>query len=155
MERQFGRPVLSVALEPRYGKSKQQMFVSGGRAGQLTLSKKGFLGIGAKNVVLSVRDEGSIRAIAWRGRFISWTNDQGERLHVCEPRRSASETKGGAHAALRSREDIRRGGRRGHHAHRTVSSAVCGARRALTAVAQSAWLVAAGLVSLQSVLGVR
>jgi hypothetical protein len=30
VETQFGRPVLSVALEPRYAKSKQGMFVSGG-----------------------------------------------------------------------------------------------------------------------------
>lgn len=81
METQFGRPVLSVALEPRYAKSKQGMFVSGGRAGQLILSKKGFLGLGMKNVTLSSRDEGPVRAIAWRGRFIAWSNDFAIKIH--------------------------------------------------------------------------
>jgi hypothetical protein len=83
-EHQFGRPVLSVALEPRYAKSKSRMFVSGGRAGQLILSKKGFLGVGMKNVVLAARDEGAIRAIAWRGRFIAWTNDHAIKVHDIE-----------------------------------------------------------------------
>ena len=84
VEHQFGRPVLSVALEPRYSKSKTRRFVSGGRAGQLILSKKGFLGVGMKNVVLSSRDEGPIRAIAWRGRFIAWTNDHAIKIHDVE-----------------------------------------------------------------------
>jgi hypothetical protein len=84
VDAQFGRPVLSVALEPRYARSKQAMFVSGGRAGQLILSKKGFLGLGMKNAVLSSRDEGPIRAIAWRGRFIAWANDQAVKIHDVE-----------------------------------------------------------------------
>ncbi len=84
VETQFGRPVLSVALEPRYAKSKQGMFVSGGRAGQLILSKKGFLGLGMKNTTLSSRDEGPVRAIAWRGRFIAWSNDFAIKIHDVE-----------------------------------------------------------------------
>lgn len=48
------------------------------------MSKKGFLGIGMKNTTLSSRDEGPVRAIAWRGRFIAWSNDFAIKIHDVE-----------------------------------------------------------------------
>ena len=45
---QYGRPILAFAFDPNYAKTKQ--FVCGGRAGELLLNTKGFLGLGNKNV---------------------------------------------------------------------------------------------------------
>lgn len=35
-------------------------------------------------MILSTRDEGSVRALAWRGRFVSWTNDQAVKIYDVE-----------------------------------------------------------------------
>ena len=77
---QYGRPVLCVEFDPLYSKNRQ--YVCGGKAGELTLNQKGFLGLGYKNVVIH-KGEGPIRAIASRGTLIAWANDTGVKVYDC------------------------------------------------------------------------
>ncbi|GAA6004052.1 Vps41p [Rhodotorula paludigena] len=72
------RPMRCVALEPLYGKRNTRQFVSGGMAGTLVLSEKGWLG--QKDVTL-FSGEGPIWAVEWRGTFIAWASDAGVRIY--------------------------------------------------------------------------
>lgn len=71
------RPMRCVALEPFFGKRNTRQFVSGGMAGNLILSEKGWLG--QKDVTLH-SGEGPIWAVEWRGTFIAWASDAGVRI---------------------------------------------------------------------------
>ncbi|GAA5865395.1 hypothetical protein JCM1840_001554 [Sporobolomyces johnsonii] len=72
------RPMRCVALEPNFGKRSTRQFVSGGMAGSLILSEKGWLG--QKEVTL-YSGEGPIWAVEWRGTFIAWASDAGVRIY--------------------------------------------------------------------------
>eukprot|EP01104_Vermistella_antarctica_P020689 TRINITY_DN896_c0_g1_i3.p1 TRINITY_DN896_c0_g1~~TRINITY_DN896_c0_g1_i3.p1 ORF type:complete len:938 (+),score=181.35 TRINITY_DN896_c0_g1_i3:205-3018(+) len=76
------RPVLSCALDPEYSRRDTRRFTCGGRTGQLVLNTKGFMGFGAKNVVLH-SGEGPIYAVKWRSNFIAWANDLGVKIFDC------------------------------------------------------------------------
>ncbi|BGP22319.1 vacuolar protein sorting VPS41 [Rhodotorula toruloides] len=72
------RPMRCVALEPFFGKRSTRQVVSGGMAGNLILSEKGWLG--QKDVTL-YSGEGPIWAVEWRGTFIAWASDAGVRIY--------------------------------------------------------------------------
>ncbi|GAA5949012.1 hypothetical protein JCM21900_003173 [Sporobolomyces salmonicolor] len=72
------RPMRCVALEPNFGKRSTRQFVSGGMAGSLILSEKGWLG--QKEVTL-YSGEGPIWAVEWRGTFVAWASDAGVRIY--------------------------------------------------------------------------
>ncbi|BGP29523.1 Vacuolar protein sorting-associated protein 41 [Rhodotorula toruloides] len=72
------RPMRCAALEPFFGKRNTRQFVSGGMAGNLILSEKGWLG--QKDVTL-YSGEGPIWAVEWRGTFIAWASDAGVRIY--------------------------------------------------------------------------
>ncbi|PRQ73281.1 vacuolar assembling protein VPS41 [Rhodotorula toruloides] len=72
------RPMRCVALEPFFGKRNTRQCVSGGMAGNLILSEKGWLG--QKDVTL-YSGEGPIWAVEWRGTFIAWASDAGVRIY--------------------------------------------------------------------------
>lgn len=66
------RPMRCIALDPNYIKRNTRQFVSGGMAGSLVLSEKGWLG--QKDVTL-YSGEGPIWAAEWRGTLIAWASD--------------------------------------------------------------------------------
>lgn len=66
------RPMRCIALDPNYSKRNTRQFVSGGMAGNLVLSEKGWLG--QKDVTL-YSGEGPIWAAEWRGSLIAWASD--------------------------------------------------------------------------------
>ncbi|GAA5924717.1 Vps41p [Sporobolomyces koalae] len=72
------RPMRCVALEPNFSKRSTRQFVSGGMAGSLILSEKGWLGH-KEAVVYS--GEGPIWAAEWRGTLIAWASDAGVRIY--------------------------------------------------------------------------
>ncbi|GAA6021958.1 hypothetical protein JCM11491_000307 [Sporobolomyces phaffii] len=72
------RPMRCVALEPNFSKRSTRQFVSGGMAGSLVLSEKGWLG--HKETVL-YSGEGPIWATEWRGTLIAWASDAGIRIY--------------------------------------------------------------------------
>ncbi|GAA5908809.1 Vps41p [Sporobolomyces salmoneus] len=72
------RPMRCVALEPNFSKRSTRQFVSGGMAGSLILSEKGWLG--HKETVL-YSGEGPIWATEWRGTLIAWASDAGVRVY--------------------------------------------------------------------------
>ncbi|GAA5862553.1 hypothetical protein JCM8547_002101 [Rhodosporidiobolus lusitaniae] len=74
----LGRPLRCVALDPYFGRRSTRHFVSGGMAGSLILSEKGWLG--HKEVTL-FSGEGPIWAAEWRGTFIAWASDAGVRIY--------------------------------------------------------------------------
>ena len=74
----YHRPVKTVAIEPNYTPKSKEQFVSGGMAGQLILSTKGWRG--NKDVVLH-QGEGPIHAIRWEGSLIAWANDTGVKMY--------------------------------------------------------------------------
>ncbi|GAA5842868.1 hypothetical protein JCM3766R1_005688 [Sporobolomyces carnicolor] len=72
------RPMRCVALEPNFSKRSTRQFVSGGMAGSLILSEKGWLG--HKETVL-YSGEGPIWTTEWRGTLIAWASDAGVRIY--------------------------------------------------------------------------
>jgi hypothetical protein len=97
----YRSPILSVALDPNYARSKKRSFACGGRAGSLVLNVKGSLFLlmnslfiyyllkhfcdwfpgffrSANNVIHA--GEGPIYSIAWCGSLIAWANDIG--IHI-------------------------------------------------------------------------
>jgi hypothetical protein len=68
----FKRPLRAVALEPEYGQLSTRRFVSGGSAGELVISEKGWLG---KKETIASSDQGVILAIIWRHDLIGWTSE--------------------------------------------------------------------------------
>ncbi|KAG0655802.1 Vacuolar protein sorting-associated protein 41 [Rhodotorula mucilaginosa] len=72
------RPMRCIALDPNYIKRNTRQFVSGGMAGSLVLSEKGWLG--QKDVTL-YSGEGPIWAAEWRGTLIAWASDAGVRIY--------------------------------------------------------------------------
>ncbi|GAA5979343.1 hypothetical protein JCM10908_002888 [Rhodotorula pacifica] len=72
------RPMRCIALDPNYSKRNTRQFVSGGMAGSLVLSEKGWLG--QKDVTL-YSGEGPIWAAEWRGTLIAWASDAGVRIY--------------------------------------------------------------------------
>ncbi|GAA5973692.1 hypothetical protein JCM11641_005083 [Rhodosporidiobolus odoratus] len=74
----LGRPLRCVALDPHFGRRMTRQFVSGGMAGSLILSEKGWLG--HKDVTLH-SGEGPIWSMEWSGTFIAWASDAGIRIY--------------------------------------------------------------------------
>ncbi|GAA5884825.1 hypothetical protein JCM6882_007110 [Rhodosporidiobolus microsporus] len=74
----LGRPLRCVALDPYFAKRTTRQFVSGGMAGSLILSEKGWLG--HKEVTI-YSGEGPVWAAEWRGTFIAWASDAGVRIY--------------------------------------------------------------------------
>lgn len=71
-----------VALEPNFSKRSTRQFVSGGMAGSLILSEKGWLG--HKETVL-YSGEGPIWTTEWRGTLIAWASDAVRPFQRCAP----------------------------------------------------------------------
>eukprot|EP01083_Nonionella_stella_P289010 983564_1 len=71
------RPVMAVALHPRYG-GPNTVVASGGRGQQLILNTKGWFS--AKDQVLQA-GEGPVYAIRWCGDMIAWANDLGVKIY--------------------------------------------------------------------------
>ncbi|KAJ3254578.1 Vacuolar protein sorting-associated protein 41 [Boothiomyces macroporosus] len=74
----YKRPIFGVALEPEYGKKSSRQLVSGGIAGSLTMTGKGWFG-NTQTVLHS--GEGSISALSWNGNYIVWANDKGTNVY--------------------------------------------------------------------------
>ncbi|KAJ3268145.1 Vacuolar protein sorting-associated protein 41 [Terramyces sp. JEL0728] len=74
----YKRPIFGVALEPDYGKKSSRQIVSGGIAGSLIMTGKGWFG-NTQTVLHS--GEGSISAISWNGNYIVWANDKGTNVY--------------------------------------------------------------------------
>ena len=73
----FKRPVHSVALDPNYKSSKT--FISGGMAGDVILSERGWLG-NRSDTILQKSDDPVI-AIYWIDGLIIWMNDSGINIY--------------------------------------------------------------------------
>ncbi|KAL5333857.1 hypothetical protein BJX70DRAFT_379774 [Aspergillus crustosus] len=103
--RNFGRPVQAVALSPEY--KSDRTFVSGGRAGELTLTTGGKVGVSTNSTTLggaaatasswlgtlglggnTGKDtvlhsgEGAISTVKWSlsGKYIAWVNEEGIKI---------------------------------------------------------------------------
>ncbi|KAJ3321851.1 Vacuolar protein sorting-associated protein 41 [Boothiomyces sp. JEL0866] len=74
----YKRPIFGVALEPDYGKKNSRQIVSGGIAGSLIMTGKGWFG-NTQTVLHS--GEGSISGISWNGNYIVWANDKGTNVY--------------------------------------------------------------------------
>ncbi|GAA6000682.1 hypothetical protein JCM10207_004607 [Rhodosporidiobolus poonsookiae] len=74
----LGRPLRCVALDPLFAKRSTRQFVSGGMAGSLILSEKGWLG--HKDVTLYIGG-GPVWAAEWKGTYIAWASDEGIRIY--------------------------------------------------------------------------
>ncbi|KIP02254.1 hypothetical protein PHLGIDRAFT_130843 [Phlebiopsis gigantea 11061_1 CR5-6] len=72
------RPMHTIALEPGFAKRNTRSFVSGGKAGNLVLREKGWLG--HKDILLH-SGEGPIWQVRWRGKLIAWANDLGVKIY--------------------------------------------------------------------------
>ncbi|GMH45969.1 hypothetical protein BSKO_13933 [Bryopsis sp. KO-2023] len=68
----YNRPLKTITLDPRYGSRRTREFVTGGVAGKLVLSTRGWLG--NRDHVLHA-GEGPIHIARWSGNFIAWAND--------------------------------------------------------------------------------
>ena len=68
----FKRPMRCVALDPDYSKTTSRRVVSGGMAGQVIMSEKGWFGTSETTIHSG---EGPIYAISWKGPNIAWAND--------------------------------------------------------------------------------
>lgn len=75
---QYGRPVKTIAVDPRYASRKTREFVTGGLAGQLILNSRGWLG--SKDSVVH-SGEGPIHVARWSGNYIAWANDLGVKVY--------------------------------------------------------------------------
>lgn len=91
VQAQFKRPVHAIALHPEY--SNQKSYVSGGSAGQIVLSEKGWLKARADTVLAQTGS--TILALAWIANRIVWCNEDGitvfntdERVAVSRVRRT-------------------------------------------------------------------
>ncbi|GAO48783.1 hypothetical protein G7K_2952-t1 [Saitoella complicata NRRL Y-17804] len=73
----FKRPVRTVSIDPEYGSGKRRV-VSGGMAGQLVLSERGWLG--NKDTILH-SGEGDVYEVRWRGNYIAWSNEAGVKIY--------------------------------------------------------------------------
>ena len=73
----FKRPVRSVSIEPDYGQVANRKFASGGTAGDLMISEKGWLG--TKDTVAATQ-LGVIFRVSWKGDFIACASEQGVRI---------------------------------------------------------------------------
>lgn len=73
----FKRPVHSVALDPNYKSSKT--FVSGGMAGDVILSERGWLGNRSDTVLQ--KSDGPVIATYWIDGLIIWMNDSGINIY--------------------------------------------------------------------------
>lgn len=72
------RPMRTIALETLFAKRTSRAFVSGGMAGSLVLTEKGWLG--HKQTTLHA-GEGPIWQVRWRDRLIAWANDVGVKIY--------------------------------------------------------------------------
>ncbi|RKP36543.1 hypothetical protein BJ085DRAFT_13446, partial [Dimargaris cristalligena] len=75
----FLRPMKCVALHPNYAHEPARPFVTGGMAGDLVLSERGWLG--QKRDTLLHSGEGPIFTVQWQGTFITWASDSGVRIY--------------------------------------------------------------------------
>uniref|UniRef100_A0A7S2R9H8 Vps41 beta-propeller domain-containing protein n=1 Tax=Mucochytrium quahogii TaxID=96639 RepID=A0A7S2R9H8_9STRA len=74
----FYHPLKAVQLDPNYSRYREKVFVSGGKSGKLVIKKKGWF---SSNETEIHRGEGEISSIAWRDRFIAWTNEAGVKIY--------------------------------------------------------------------------
>eukprot|EP00965_Chrysotila_dentata_P220190 6191622-Pleurochrysis_carterae.AAC.7 len=72
----YHRPVLAIALDPDYATSRT--FATGGLAGQLILSSRGWFG--TRDTILHA-GEGPIRAISCCSAMLAWANDVGVKVY--------------------------------------------------------------------------
>ncbi|KAL2315234.1 Vacuolar protein sorting-associated protein Vps41 [Schizosaccharomyces pombe] len=77
----FKRPLLSVAIDPYYSTRSSRQVLSGGRAGKVVLSEKGWLG--NKDTVLQA-DCGAVYKISWYTTYIAWASDLGITVYSTE-----------------------------------------------------------------------
>lgn len=74
----FKRPLRSVSIDPEYYQNGKARLISGGMAGQLILTEKGWMG--NKETIMSA-NEGPILETAWCGHLVAWSNDMGVRVY--------------------------------------------------------------------------
>ncbi|KAK9865646.1 hypothetical protein WJX84_004897 [Apatococcus fuscideae] len=74
----YNQAVQAVALDPRYGSRKTREFVTGGRAGQLLLNSRGWLG--SRDTILHA-GEGPVQAVQWAGSLLAWANNVGVKVY--------------------------------------------------------------------------
>ncbi|EEB05370.1 vacuolar protein sorting-associated protein Vps41 [Schizosaccharomyces japonicus yFS275] len=77
----YKRPLLSVSIDPYYSGRSSRQVVSGGRAGQLVLTEKGWLG--SKNIILH-QNCGTVYKVSWHKHFIAWASEDGVRIYSTE-----------------------------------------------------------------------
>lgn len=75
---EFTKTVKAVAIDPLYSRRTEKPICSGGKAGKLLVTKKGWFK--SKQVTLD-EGEGAIHAIKWHKNYISWANDQGIKVY--------------------------------------------------------------------------
>lgn len=78
----FRRPVHAIALSPNY--SSTRSYVSGGTAGQIVLSERGWLKARADTVLAQTTS--AVLALAWTPRGLVWCNDDGLTVYDMDAR---------------------------------------------------------------------
>lgn len=74
----FKRPLRTVSIDPDHHRNGKARLISGGMAGQLVLTEKGW--VGNKETILS-SNEGPIIETAWFENLVAWSNDIGVRVY--------------------------------------------------------------------------
>lgn len=72
------QPIYSVAIDPLYSTSKENILFCGGKKGKITMNKKSW--IGQKDKAIQ-QGEGAIHAIAYKGYYLGWANERGIRIY--------------------------------------------------------------------------
>jgi len=74
----FGEPILTVCLDPAFGKKAEKRFVAGAARGHLYLTKKTWFN--SKDAAIHEGGEGPVTAIVWLNSLIAWSNDRGVKV---------------------------------------------------------------------------
>lgn len=67
-------PVYSVQLQYQEDTKNERVFASGGIAGQLIVTRRGWI---VQNEITIHEGEGPVNSIRWNGPLITWANDWG------------------------------------------------------------------------------
>ena len=74
----YGRPMLSVAVDPLHATKRERVFVSGSVDGRLRVNKRGWF---TSNDTVLHEGEGPVQCVQWTGSLVAWANDYGVKLY--------------------------------------------------------------------------
>jgi hypothetical protein len=74
----YGRPMLSVTLDPLHSTKRERVFASGSVDGRLRVNRRGWF---TSNDTVLHEGEGPVHIVRWTGSLVAWANDYGVKLY--------------------------------------------------------------------------